>query len=106
MFYARTKAHIADYEVKSGLSNKYRDGDLGINVKLANADGCTLEAKLTDGSKVIVQKTIELKGQAEVNIAKQIKGVKTWSAETPDLYQLVLSLKDAQGTTLQAVSSK
>ncbi|MCT4646229.1 MAG: DUF4981 domain-containing protein [Carboxylicivirga sp.] len=104
--YARTKAHIADYEVKSALINKYRDGDFGIDVKLQNANKGTLEAKLMDGAKAIVQKQVSLNGQAKAEFSQLLKGVKPWSAETPALYQLFLTLKDAGGKVLQVVSSK
>jgi beta-galactosidase len=42
----------------------------------------------------------------KVDFSKQIPGVKKWTAETPYLYSLVLSLKDNSGKLLECVSSK
>jgi beta-galactosidase len=45
-------------------------------------------------------------GRTVVRFEGTLPGVRRWSAETPDLYRLVLELKDAAGKTLEAVTSR
>jgi len=41
-----------------------------------------------------------------VNFVKELQNIKKWTAETPDLYSLVLNLRDNFGNILESVSAR
>ncbi len=116
--YAAPKVHIRDYEVRAGLDGSYRNGRLEVTVELKSKDGAALagafpSAALTlldaSGKKVLAasgQAVAGDGGRAAIHFEKSVNGIRPWSAETPDLYRLVLELKDPGGQTLEAVTSK
>ncbi len=111
--HARPKTRIGDFFAKGGLENDYRNGLLDLDVSListGNDPGTfNVEASLYDnGQKVYSEnKGVTLTGnKGDVKFTKSLPGIKSWSAETPSLYSLVLSLKDQGGKTLESVSSK
>ncbi len=121
---ARPKAHIRDYFCKAGLNQQYTDGVLEIDVEISLPDGVDapalavmatlmnpageeqaawqVSASLSAGSR----EGSDEPGVARVNIRDIVDGVKKWSAETPELYTLVLELKDREGNSLEYLSSK
>jgi beta-galactosidase len=98
---------LADYWIKAGLADDYKTGTLAFSTKVANRGpaetSATVSLTLTaaDGTTISAPPA-SLKipaGQsadAEVKI-DSIPGVKTWSAETPNLYNYHITLTDATG---------
>jgi beta-galactosidase len=111
--HARPKTFIADFFAVGDLENKYIDGLLKLDVSLKTSDSIKnnfiVDASLFDGSKKLFTETKDIKlSEADVvlNFTKKIPGIKRWSAETPDLYSLVISLKDDNENILESVSTK
>jgi beta-galactosidase len=106
---ARDLAHIRDFRVYSPLANGYKDGDFKVEFDVKNNEekvtAAIIEAKLSAGQSVVEEfsKEVELQpGSNAVEFAKMISSVKAWTAETPDLYELVVVLKDADGGVVEA----
>jgi beta-galactosidase len=111
--HARPKTFIRDFFAKGDLENNYTDGLLKVDVALKNvttsANDMVVEAALYDGTEKLFteSKDVNLSGnQGSIQFGKSVKSVKTWSAEKPNLYSLVLNLKDKSGRLLESVSSK
>jgi len=111
--HARPKTHIRDFFAIGDLENDYRDGLLKLDVELNKSDGnnneYVVEAALSDADISIYNesKTVVIAGnKAKIRFDKSIPGIKRWSAETPDLYSLVITLKNKDGGILESVSSK
>jgi beta-galactosidase len=111
--HARPKTYINDFFIRGGLTNNYSDGRLEGEVLIRsvneNKGTCLLEASLYDGSRRISDElyTVSLSGNTgNILFTKNFPGIKKWSAETPDLYTLVLSLKEKNGNLLECVSAK
>jgi len=111
--HARPRTFIADYFAIGDLVNKYTDGLLKLNISLkspvAETGEFVIDASLFDGDQKIYSESKDVKvakGKGEVNFQKDFPSVKTWSAEKPNLYSLVLTLKDRNGKTYECVSSK
>lgn len=100
--YSLPKVHITDVELVPDLVNNYTDGKLYINVS-ANGKG-KLSASLFDAdNKEIKQHSFNSTvGQSKAVI--DVPSVKTWTAETPDLYKLVITLTNKSGKVLQSTS--
>lgn len=112
--YSTPKQYIADYKVNSTLDKQnYTDGIFGLDVTvdgIASASS-TLSYQLKDASGETL-----LKGSAAVsaNTAttqlsfpnQLLRDVATWTAEQPNLYTLVLELKDASGKTTETTGCR
>ena len=110
--HARPKTYINDFFAVGDLINNYRDGLLKLDVSLSNADGgeetCIVEASLFDNGTKIYTESMDVNivgGNASASFSKEFPAVKRWSSETPDLYTLVLNLKDNSGNTLESTSA-
>lgn len=98
--YSTPRTYIADYKVEASLDKKeYRDGLFALEVKA----GGTADAGTTIGYKLLDKdgKTLfadRLPADSVCRFpARQLPGVETWSAEHPNLYTLMLEMKDASG---------
>ncbi len=92
---ARTPQHIADFRVGSGLDETYANGKFSLQVKLSNAEAATVEAALFDSGSVVENFSGASNG-GTVSFETEIPNVKKWSAETPNLYQLIITLKNGE----------
>ena len=96
--YARPKAHIDDVFITPDLTNNYNDGKLSIKLTAPAAAGKTYKVQLFDpsGKDVTPQQVGDLTikkdgvGTAEILVPNPQK----WTAETPNLYNLCISLYD------------
>lgn len=114
--FSTPKMHVFDYFFKGDLDDKYEDGLLSLSVQIKNygqeETTCLVETSLLDNSQNF--KTIFTRSQ-KVKISSQKSGriffndkiinVSKWTAETPHLYSLLISLKDPKGTTLEVISN-
>lgn len=89
--YARSKDHrLLDVRVETDLKNNYKDGYLNITAKLQGNTLAYFGLYDPDGKEVIVTGTDNVKnGVAKYQL--RVKNVRKWSAETPNLYTLVVS---------------
>ncbi len=111
--HARPKTRIVDYFAVADLDGNYADGTLKLEVDLAGAENndneISLQASLYDGNNEIyseVKKTNLENARATLDFSARIPSVKKWTAETPDLYSLVLTLNDNSGKILECVGAK
>lgn len=107
---ARNAQHLRDFRVHSRLINEYRDGELEIQIELVNeADESTpvnLELTINQAGRTIVafdQRHELMPGNTAIDFSDVIESIKPWTAETPDLYDLFIELKDEEGHTLEAI---
>lgn len=102
--YAEEKLCIRDFFANASLDEKYENGILDLEVKLQNygeACECTLEAALIfddSSEKIVSEKLLARNGKNIFNFKHIEKNVKQWSAEQPNLYKLVLTLKIGRKT--------
>jgi beta-galactosidase len=110
---ARPKTFINDFFAIGDLENNYADGLLKLDVSIKTVDGDAknfiMEAALFDDDQKIYAEKKDVKltdNKASVNFTKQFPGIRKWTSETPDLYSLVLNLKDNFGNNLESVSAR
>ncbi len=103
------KVHVRDVRVRATLENDYKDGVLKAQADVHNYDDnnrtIILDACLLLGNKKIAQESYQLavepEGKQTQNIDFVVPDCKAWTAETPNLYTLLVTLK--QGDTLVEV---
>lgn len=111
--YATPKLRIEDYTVVSDLANNYQDGlfKLAVDINATEALSNTSQAakvtiNIKDGDKVIFtdqQAINNVQAQQTINFANNIAKINPWSAETPYLYDLSISLATAKGDVTQVI---
>jgi beta-galactosidase len=111
--HARPKTFIADFFAVGDLEKNYSDGLLKLDVSLKSSligqNKLSVDATLIEGTQKLYNESKEViisDGIGIVNFKKSFPGIKKWSTEKPNLYSLVLSLKDSSGKILESVSAK
>ncbi len=101
--YSQPKAAVKDFRVVSTLDESYKDGIFKLSVDLRNnsadAKNLTIAYELLDkaGSQVAgFEQGCSLKGNTirTISFEKELPDVKTWTSEHPNLYKLVMTLKE------------
>jgi beta-galactosidase len=115
--YSTPKVRIRDFFVKGDLDDNYTNGKLTVDVDVKNhAQGLRsgsyrLSYMLYDGDQKVVAKetvkaNIHKKSDLKLSFEKEIDNPLKWTAETPNLYSLVLLLEDVKGKNKEIVSAK
>ena len=111
---ATPAVHMFDVRVRTPLENDYQDARLDVSVSLRNygargVRGYSVAAKLLDADgrvvldQPVMEKVIIGAGrEVAVEMAAPIASPRKWNAEEPYLYELQLSLCDAQGHVVEA----
>ena len=112
---ATPKVHVRDFFVKAGLDKSYLNGEFKLNVEVENltnaaAGQYTVGAVVTSMDKS--EKIIDLSLTSAVDNRKATKfkfeakvdNPKKWSAEQPNLYKLVITLKDEKGEIKEVIA--
>ncbi len=113
------KLHIRDFFVHCEFDELYQDAILKIrtivhNYSLNNNDDYKVEISVLDeeksyiGSKILMSDTISIKIDTEEVVEMQTKIVnpKKWSAEMPNLYDLILKLKNSKDEIIEVEHCK
>jgi beta-galactosidase len=96
------KMHIRDFEVNTELDGEYKNAVLKIKAEVHSAANCSISANLFDGAgKALGKAETACASNAELLI--EVQNPQKWSAESPSLYKLVLSLQDSNGSVIEAI---
>lgn len=107
--YARPNIHVRDFEVVTDLDNEYKDADFHLYVELDNAQnsqrtqtpkvkGAEVEVSLTDKEGKVIYTERQRAKDNKLHFLKHIETPLLWSAEKPNLYQMMITLR-ANGQT-------
>ena len=123
--FATPQVHIRDFAVRTDLDESYTDATLMIRPRIANyagqdLKGWTVEAQLYDAQnkpvltealsrsvRSIVGERYPQRGNVPFGLLRTtVRNPRKWSAETPYLYTLALTLKDADGKVIEIESCR
>jgi len=105
--YAAPATHLRDLDVRAGLANDYRDGTLALNVAVGGgAAAVRVRATVLDRGRVLLKREGAPDAERNVRLEGSIPAVRAWSAETPELYTLLVELLDAKGKVVEATARK
>ena len=105
--YAIPETHVKDIFVKTYLYNDYKNAKLNAELKMVgNSDEAIIEAYLEDkeGNTIAVSK--EFPCFNELTLTLDIKDVKLWSAEEPNLYTLYILVKRKDHSLVEVATQK
>jgi beta-galactosidase len=116
--YATPKFHIRDFFVQSDLNDDFTSATLKTNLSFANKGykgAVSVEGYLLrDGQSYKGEKPVFVKQLAasevskkalELSIGTKVDHPELWSAEIPNLYQVVVVLKNASGEALEVIAT-
>jgi len=108
--------HVRDFEVKTDLDARYRDATLGVRAMVVNtgkaAAAVRLDLELRDASGArVASASRRLRpapggGDTPADFRLQVRNPLKWTAETPSLYTLLLTLRSSGGQVLEVVPSR
>lgn len=114
--YSTPTLYIRDFWAQANLDESCQEGVFDLNVQLENDSketaGGQLEASLLDqeGKRVLESWSQAVSvgpgAETEFNQSQTLSNPKKWSAETPYLYTLLLTLRDQQGQILQIIPAR
>ncbi|RYF85676.1 MAG: beta-galactosidase, partial [Chitinophagaceae bacterium] len=115
--YSKPKIAVKDFTVTTDLDANYADANLNVSIKLKNEGGTksgeTYRAEIAlydragkelfkDLTELINAKQLE----RPIQFSKKVNNPLKWTAETPDLYNLSVVLKDSKGSAVEYLSSQ
>ncbi len=108
--------HVRDLEVRTDFDGAYRDAQLRVVTQVRNgtteAKAISLRAALLDGRGVeVARATASVDGvqagqTASVEVIQAVGAPKKWSAESPYLYTLLVSLLDDRGQVVEVIPQR
>ncbi len=115
--YARPQTYVRDFFVSGNLTDKYTTGSLEVDIlfnKLSPEAATNNQLLINlyeknNTEKPVSSEIISLKqaiGKDSLHYTKTIPLVRKWSAESPGLYILTLSLLDQKGTCIESLSNR
>jgi beta-galactosidase/beta-glucuronidase len=115
--YSTPPVHVRDFRVRTALDDAYQDAVLQVRAHVAAYAGGTgehtLEIRLRDAEGESVEGAPEKVSvapqpgqEAVVDLEWPLEAPHKWSAEDPYLYDLLMTLRDAEGTVVEVQSAK
>ncbi len=117
--YSTPKVHLRDFFVSCDLDEEYRDAKLKVRIKVRNFGKVDIlqhkiEISLLDkeqqfiGTKVLMEKSLDVAAYSEtiIELKSKIENPDKWSAETPNLYDLILTLKNSENIIVEVEQCK
>ncbi|SHE45930.1 beta-galactosidase [Mariniphaga anaerophila] len=115
--YSTPEVRIRDFFAKADLDSEYKNGVFSLDVDLKNqvsrlrSGNYKVTYQIFDAENSVIasdemEAKINRKEDLSLTFNKEINNPLKWTAETPNLYSLVISLKNDDGETTEVVTSK
>jgi beta-galactosidase/beta-glucuronidase len=104
--------HVRDFEIRTDLDAAYRDATFTVKATFANAaasdSALSLLVELSDAAGGTVASgtarvTAPSRGESTADVSFPVRAPLKWSAEAPNLYRALLTLKDASGHIVEVI---
>jgi beta-galactosidase len=110
--FAKNDFSITDFSVKADLDNSYKDGLFKVDVAFSSfkkelSKNYQAVVQLYDAQqKLVIEQSKNIDNNLSSDFSAKIKAPFKWTAETPYLYTMVISLKDKAGKLIETTSSR
>jgi beta-galactosidase len=104
---AKSKTHVSDFWVKAGLDDMYKDGTLAatVDIKGTTPPQYSVEISVFDKQKnKVFTQTKPL--SSKVQFDGKVTNPAQWSAESPNLYTAIISIKNEKGQVIESTGTK
>lgn len=110
--YTTPNVFIRDFFARATLTDNYTNGVLEVDVEVENAGNdpgdCSVKARLMqtlskEVASMVGEVVFDRTGSAFIHLTSNIEAPMKWTAETPNLYTLVIELIDPEGNAIEAV---
>lgn len=103
---ARNPIHLYDFETTPDLDQAYKNGWLNLKLKLNKAAVATAEFILKDGQQLIKKQSVKFKGIDSALSKIEVQQPRLWSAESPFLYDLTITLRNEKGEIIEVIPQR
>jgi beta-galactosidase len=110
---SRGSVFLRDFQVRTPLDPNYRDATFLLSAEVANVgapSAASLEVRLSDlnGQELFPPhvQNVKVNGATKLKLEQRVVAPRLWSAEIPNLYRMLLTLKDASGQVLEVIPAK
>ena len=103
--YSRNKTRVADIILNADLTNGYKDGVMTFDIPVTGDKKATVSLTLKDHAGKTVNSAEITSMSPNPRGTMEVKNVKAWSAETPYLYTLDITLK-SKGKDIETITKK
>ena len=114
--YATDKVTVRDYKIRANLDDTYTQGLFDLDVHFRNTLGQPVTAYQVEARLLNQAGKVEYVESKKVNVPKDDQGlckftaripqIASWSAETPNLYTLLITFKNSAGQLIEAISQQ
>jgi beta-galactosidase len=108
--FSTNKVHVSDVFVHSGLINNYRDGLFNLELEIRNYNTkdsvYQIDVSLLDGRTTLFTESEKVEVTEDLHqlrFTDTLINIRSWSAEEPNLYTLLISMKNSAGHNLESV---
>ena len=92
--FSQPKTHVKDFQIVSTLDDTYQNGIFRLDVKIQNPQPQTLSYELLDAQGKVVAQASKGVNAKNMSFEAELPNIKTWTSEHPNLYKLLITLKD------------
>lgn len=103
---ARNGIHINDFQLTPDLDAAFQNAVLHTTIKLNKPAFATASVAIYDGDKLVKQTDIPFTNTAQQLINIPVTTPKLWSAEIPNLYRALITLKDNNGKVMEVIPQR
>lgn len=103
---ARNAIHIRDVGLVSKLDATYTNATLHATIHLNKPATQKATIEIYDGHKLIKSCEVSFINNAEKKIAIPVASAKLWSAEIPNLYTVLIKLKNSKGVIQEIIPQR
>ncbi len=96
-----------DFTLRTPLDEKYTDATFEISLDFQKPAGGSVSVEVSDpDGKQLFSDKASISGDGTARFRKPVKAPKLWSAEDPNLYQAIITHRDASGKVVEVVPWK
>ena len=104
--YTKPETHINDIFVHTNLKDNYKKCELDVDLKIEGNLDSALKFTLIDNSNnKILEKTQSIEDN-KLSIKEELTDIKLWSAEEPNLYNLLIEVLDKNNNIIEVIQQK
>ncbi len=118
--FSTPQVHLRDFWVRCDLDSQYEDATLYVTANVKNyndsaAGANSVEVTLLDDDGAVVRTdplitgsigSLDAQAEGVIEMQAEVSNPYKWTAETPYLYQVLLTLKDSHGSVIEVEQCK